>query len=213
MSKIRTLNDLQDILDKEFAWRIMEINTLKQLVKKSNSISKTTSVRASIPLLYGHWEGFIKISSTKYVEYVNNQRLNLNKLKSCFIIFGIKKEINNLVNSKSSSISIKTLEFIRNNMNSKAKLTIDQAIHTDSNLNSKVFTNIALSIGLDITRYEARFNLIDESLLKRRNSIAHGEYLDIDSSGFIDLADEVLSLLRTYKTDIENSASSKFYLA
>ena len=96
-------------------------------------------------------------------------------------------------------------------MSGRAELRAKSAIATDSNLNSAVFENIAATIGLNIAAYELRFNLIDESLLARRNRIAHGEYLDLDVGGWRNLADEVVSLLRQVKNDIENSATlSKF---
>jgi hypothetical protein len=212
MSKIRTLDQLQTILDSEFSWRLKEIASLKIVVRTSDHISKSTAVRAAIPLLYGHWEGFIKKSSTHYLDYVNGQSLTYRELKSCFIVFGVKRKINDLVNSKNSSVSIATLDFLRNELDERASLKIESAIRTESNLSSKVFDNIAKSIGINTQNYESRYHLIDESLLNRRNYIAHGEYLDVDSEGFRELANEILYLLRSYKTDIENAVSLKEYV-
>lgn len=211
MSKIRTINELQNVLDREFSWRLKEIANLKTVVRTSEVMSKQTAVRAAIPLLYGHWEGFIKNASTCYLEYINGQRLPYKELKSCFIVFGLKKKINDLIPSMNWEVSVGSLDFIRNELGEKAKLKIDTAIRTEFNLSSKVFVNIANSIDIDTSPYEARFNLIDESLLSRRNYIAHGEYLDIDPEGFRDLADEILFLLRTYKTDIENAVSQALF--
>jgi hypothetical protein len=211
MSKIRTIDQLQTILDGDFSWRLKEIATLKIVVRSSDNLSRSTAVRASIPLLYGHWEGFIKNSSTHYLDYVNGQSLTYRELKSCFIVFGVKRKINDLVSSKNSSVSIATLEFLRDELDERAKLKIESAIRTESNLSSKVFANIAKSIGINTQGYESRYHLIDESLLNRRNHIAHGEYLDVDSEGFRKLADEILYLLRLYKTDIENAVSLKEY--
>lgn len=211
MSKIRTLDQLQNILDGEFSWRLKEIANLKIVVRSSDKLCKSTAVRAAIPLLYGHWEGFIKNSSTHYLDYVNGQSLTYRDLKSCFIVFGVKRKINDLVSSKNSSVSIATLEFLRDELDERAKLKIESAIRTEFNLSSKVFANIAESIGINTQGYESRYHLIDESLLKRRNHIAHGEYLDVDSEGFRELADEILYLLRSYKTDIENAVSLKEY--
>jgi hypothetical protein len=211
MSKIRTLDHLQTILDSEFSWRLKEIASLKIIVRSSDKLSKNTAVRAAIPLLYGHWEGFIKNSSTHYLEYVNGQSLTYRELRSCFIVFGVKRKINDLVSSKNSSVSIATVEFLRDELDERAQLKIESAIRTEFNLSSKVFANIAKSIGISTQSYESRYHLIDESLLNRRNHIAHGEYLDVDSEGFRELADEILYLLRLYKTDIENAVSLKEY--
>lgn len=211
MSKIRTINQLQETLDKEFSWRLKEIASLKSVVRASDNLSRQTAVRAAIPLLYGHWEGFIKNASTYYLEFVNGQSLKYKELQSCFIVFGVKRKINDLVSSKSSTVSISTLEFLRDELNERANLKIESAIRTEFNLSSKVFDNIAKSIGLNTSIYESRYNLIDESLLSRRNHIAHGEYLDVDADGFRSLADEILLLLRSYKTDIENAVTLEAY--
>ena len=211
MSKIKTINQLQNCLDNDLSWRIKEIASLKILVRTSEWMNKNTAVRAAIPLLYGHWEGFIKNASINYLEFINGQMLTYRELKSCFVVFGLKKKINELVASKNSEISIASLDFIRSEMNERANLKIESAIRTEFNLSSKVFANIACSIGINISRYEGKFNLIDKRLLHRRNNIAHGEYMDIDSNGFRDLADEVISLLRAFKTDIENAVSLEKY--
>ena len=90
MSKIRTIDQLQNMLDADFSWRLKEIANLKIVVRTSLNISKKTAVRAAIPLLYGHWEGFIKNSSTFYLKYVDGQALTYRELKSCFVVFGVK---------------------------------------------------------------------------------------------------------------------------
>lgn len=211
MSKIRTIDQLQNTLDSEFSWRLKEIANLKIVVRTSENLNKKTAVRAAIPLLYGHWEGFVKNASTYYLEFVNGQSLTYRELKSCFVVFGVKRKINDLVSSKNSNVSISTLEFLRDELDERAKLKIESAIRTEFNLSSKVFANIANSIGINTQAYESRYHLIDESLLNRRNHIAHGEYLDVDSEGFRELADEILFLLRSYKTDIENAVSVEDY--
>lgn len=212
MSKIRTIDSLQTLLDKELSWRIKEIASLKILVRRSDSIASGTAVRAAIPLLYGHWEGFVKNAATLYLKFVNDQSLKYSELINCFVVFGIKKKINDIESSMSSETSIAVVEFLFNEQNKKAKLQIESAIRTESNLSSKVFSNILKSIGFDTAKYETRFNLIDESLLKRRNYIAHGEYLDVQGEGFRELADDVLLMLRWFKDDIENAVTLKTFM-
>jgi hypothetical protein len=68
-----------------------------------------------------------------------------------------------------------------------------------------VLDNILLSVGIDPSPYESRYHLIDESLLKRRNNIAHGDYLEVTRDDWVGLADEILLMLRQLKTDIENA--------
>lgn len=86
-------------------------------------------------------------------------------------------------------------------------MALDSAIRTESNLSSAVFENICNSVGIDHKLYETKYNLIDESLLNRRNRIAHGEYVGLTADDYRNLADEVITLLRNFKTDIENAAT------
>ena len=58
--------------------------------------------------------------------------------------------------SKNSSVSISTLDFLRNELDERAKLKIKSAIRTEFNLSSKVFANIASSIGINTSNYESR---------------------------------------------------------
>jgi len=88
---------------------------------------------------------------------------------------------------------------------------MSSAIDTESNLTSKVFGNIAASLGISVDSYETKFNLIDESLVARRNKVAHGEFLDLGGREFGELVDEILLLMRGYKTDLENAATLKSY--
>lgn len=213
MSKIRTISQLQDSLDQGFSWRIKEVADLKVTVKGNSSLGRATSIRAGVPLLYAHWEGFIKQASQDYLNFVSCQRLTYGDLANCFVVFGAKKHLSNITSSQSAIVNIETVEFFRRCAGERADLVLSSAINTKSNLNSDIFENIAMSIGVPVKPYAAYYNLIDVSLLARRNKIAHGEYLDLSSDDFRGLSDEVIKLLRMYKTDIENLASISAFKA
>lgn len=212
MTKIRTLAQLQNALDEDFSWRLKEIADLKSAVKRSRDLSERTLMRAGLALLYAHWEGFVRAASTHYLNFVSNQGKTCHELRACFAVLGVKRHLEELIQVRKSRISVAALEFIRASMNTRAKLQISGVIDTRSNLKADVFENIAHSIGIATASYESRFNLMDESLLARRNRIAHGEYLDIDVEGWRKLSDEVLLLMRQFKTDIENAASTNAFV-
>ena len=205
MSKLHTPNQIQDFLDAELSWRVKEIANLKTAIQESGAIPEKTLIRAGLALLYAHWEGFVKNSLTAYLNFVNCQGLRYEELRSCFVVFGLKKSVNEVVESRNSAASISAIEFLRGQLGERAQLKIDTAVNTESNLSSKVFQNILLSVGFDPAAYETRSHLIDESLLKRRNSIAHGDYLDVGKADWRHLADEIISMMRQVKTEIENS--------
>jgi hypothetical protein len=210
MAKIRTLTQLQEVLDNEMSWRIKEISDFR-LVTKAQTTSSPTFIRAGVALVYAHWEGFIKSASEHYLNFVDNQGHIYRDLKTCFVVFGLKGKLALLSNSRKAKPNIEALDFVFDEMDKPAKMSMSSAIDTESNLTSKVFANIAASIDISIASYETKFNLIDESLVKRRNKVAHGEYLDLSSSDFLVLADEVLQMMRSYKIDIENAATLESY--
>lgn len=213
MAKIRSQDQLQDALDKALGWRVKEILNLKTSVRAASSLPQATLVRAGIALLYAHWEGFIKGASTAYAEYVSTRGLRFDELKACFIILGLKGRLETLAASRQASASADVLEFIQSRLQKNASFNLENAIDTESNLSSTVFQNITNAIGISDGHYSSYYNLIDESLLERRNKIAHGEYLDMNAAEWRDMADTVVGLMRAFKADIENAASLGSYRA
>ena len=210
MRKVKTLDEMQIALDQEMAWRVKEIGVFK-LGSSRNDSKRKPYIRAGVALLYAHWEGFIKSSSEIYLGYVESRALRYRDLKSCFVVFGLKRRISTLVESKKTIPNIEAMDFIFSKLDETATLKIKSAINTESNLTSKVFINIANSLDINTLPYETRFHLIDSSLVKRRNEIAHGEFVDISVDEFSKLVDDILFLMRLYKTDIENAASLENY--
>lgn len=210
MPDIRNLAQLQDILDAEMGWRVKEIGAFR-IASKLGSENRKFFIRAGITLLYAHWEGFVKGSSEHYLNFINNQGHTYKELQSCFAIFGLKGKLQLLSISKKTAPNIEAFNFIFSELEKPARLDMSSAINTESNLTSKVFSNIATSLDISISSYETKFNLIDESLVNRRNKVAHGEFLELGGKEFSELVDEVLQLMRGYKTDLENAASMKSY--
>jgi len=210
--KIRSTVMLQDALDRDFSWRIKEIANLGLVLRTARGITADTYVRAAVPLLYAHWEGFIKCAATCYANFVLNQRHTFDALSECFIVLGLNRHLDQYQNTKKTEIRVDLVKVILNENKERAAFNPDNAGDTKSNLSSDVFEQIAIGIGIDAKPYQSRYHLIDESLLKRRNMIAHGEHLAIDADGYRTLADDVLQLMRCFKTDIQNAASLKQYL-
>ncbi|MNT40152.1 hypothetical protein D3C72_1764470 [compost metagenome] len=182
-----------------------------RIASKSGSPERKFFIRAGIALVYAHWEGFIKASSEHYLNFVHFRGHTYRELKSCFAVFGLKSKLQMLSKSRQSGPNIEAFDFIISEMGQPAYMQMASAIDTESNLTSKVFTNIATSLDLDVEKYTTKFNLIDESLVKRRNQVAHGEHMDLGGREFGELVDEILQLMRDYKTDLLNAASMEAY--
>ncbi len=209
--KIKTISDFQDLLDSDFAWRQKEISDLKKVVRRSNT-DQSMLIRSGTALVYAHWEGFVKNAAQAYLEFVKGQKLNYNQLSDCFVVLGLKKKINHLKEAKKTNLNIELIQFLRKGLTERANLQLRGAINTESNLRYHVFENILITIGLDLEAYETKKNFIDTELVNRRNEIAHGEFIRIDYNDWLVLVDDVLGLIRQFKTDLENAASTELYL-
>lgn len=210
MTKIRTLEQLQSILDDELAWRKKELSVIKSLVTKGSS-TKTTNchIRSGIVLLYAHWEGFIKLASSAYLTYIASQRLTYIDLTSNFIAIVARKMFNDAGLATKLELYAKVTDFFTSGLNDRCILPIE--IETKSNLSSEVLREIAYIVGIDYKEYEIKSKLIDERLLKNRNEIAHGENPLIDVEEFIDLHETIINLLDLFSNQISNAANMKVY--
>ena len=107
----RTVSTLIDCLAIERGWRIKEISYVATNVKRAEGTAIEISViRASIPLIYAHWEGFIKSAARTYLQHVELQRLRYIDLLPCFTVLGMKSKINQLAESKKARLNIESVE-------------------------------------------------------------------------------------------------------
>jgi hypothetical protein len=211
MSKVRTLNSFQEKVDSELAWRIREIAFLASEVSRNRPTGDKTLIRASTALVYAHWEGFVKNAATLYLLYIEGQRHKYTELTTAFAVIGLKGKLATITDDGPNR-SAEAFEFVKNELGSRAVIPAANTIITESNLSSSVLKKILETIGLESQQYSAYANFIDKSLLKKRNSIAHGNFEELDRDAWIQLKDTTILLIRKVKTDLENAATLKKYL-
>ena len=215
MSKIRTLNDLNNRLSEDLVWRKKELSVLESLIEiKSFEQNKTnTLIRSGIALLYAHWEGYVKCAASAYLEFVSSQK----NLKYCdltynFVAIAMKKKLNEASVTNQSTIHNQVLQFLMESMEQRIDIPTDDVIKTGSNLSSSLFRQILALLGIEYEPYELKQKLIDEKLLKKRNQIAHGEYLDVDVASYQELYKKIIEMMELFKNQIENHAVQKLYI-
>lgn len=206
---ILTFDQLTDKVTNEFSWRRKELTILKNKIPNSKNSYQTALIRAIIPLLYAHWEGFVKCSLSYYLTYVSNKGLKHNELKTQFIALSLQSKLSDI---KANSIQTKTqiIDFIFSNLNKQARIPTKNIINTKSNLNYNVFEDILYTLSFKDSHFESKRDLIND-LVSERNYIAHGEHKLIDLETFNEFFDDTISLMEYLKTKIENSALLKEY--
>lgn len=210
--KLRTLEHFEGAIDRDMSWRRHELVNLKAAVRSSRSAHTGMMVRAGIALLYAHFEGFVGNGCRAYVEFVGNKGLTHRQLAPCLVGIALKTRMNSMADSISAQGHLEFAEFVLTEMDNKARLA-PTVVSTRSNLSSTVLKDLAIRVGLDYRAFELREKLVDESLLRRRNNVAHGEYLDLDSDLYVALHDDVMQLIDDIRVELLVAARSKRYLA
>lgn len=216
-----TLEKLQDKLDKNIALRKKELSIIKTSVKESQNNILSTNIRIAIVMLYSHWEGCIKFSAREYIKYLNGMEISCSNMKENFKTLSIKSIIKDCSQSnKTEKYHEITEQFFYDsdrifNVNEKDKLIIN----TESNLSYLVLKDILFSLGLDTSDYELKENLIKEKLLEKRNSIAHGEFIefrdgedDRRKEEILSLFDEIIKLMELFNDQVLEQALEEKYL-
>lgn len=212
--KIKNVNQLLDKINDDRIWRIREIDALtKQCELKSISPHAREALKkAFLTMLYAHWEGFVKSSADKYLEFVAMQGLKLGSIKNSFLSIYLKKKFPSSFDSKKNSSFLVICDELFNNTDSVISIEHKNVISTNSNLNFDTLEEICRCLGLDIDKFTLKKNFINNVLVGRRNKIAHGNHERIEEDELAELKETVISMIDLFKTEVENAAILKLYV-
>lgn len=135
---IRTQDDLIMKVDHQLIWRRRELTEILALIEgcNKNCNRQSTLIRAGIALLYAHWEGFIKIAGTYFLEYVSEQRCIHADLNPNILSIILRKHITTAKYSKKASVNGELIEFFCTKMQARARISTKDVLDTGSNLSS-----------------------------------------------------------------------------
>jgi hypothetical protein len=208
---LRTEAEIQGFLDEEFAWRRKELSAVRADLVSATGLSRNALLRAATALLYAHWEGFVKVASEAYLEYVGRRRLRYSELSPGFLALALRNRLRLFAGTDDASAHIAFVEFVFGELHGHARLPRLGVIKTGANLNSKRLKMIVLTLGLDYSAFELKENLIDNQLLDWRNKIAHGRLFCPTQDDFELLYQETTGLLRNLKDQISNAITLGTY--
>lgn len=211
--KIRSTLELTEALDSALAWRKKELSALRILIAtRGREHERAALRRAALPILYAHWEGFAKHAATCYLELVRHQGRSYEDLRENFVALAVRGRIRRARGSRRLSVHIPLVRFLLFEQDQQARFPIAGSIDTESNLSSSVLRDLLETLGLDYDPWVPRELLIDGSLLKTRNDIAHGERADVDAPTYEQLHSLVLEMLDQIRNCVENAAATRAYL-
>lgn len=204
--KNRSLIELQTNIDEDFINRRKELILIKDLVERnSKNSSGLVFSKTLLVFLYAHWEGFIKHASESLLQYISLQNLKNKDLNLGLLAISNLTKIDEFLESK-VTLKIKALEYIFDKMEKRAEIPRDYMIATYSKLNTETLEEICMIIGINESFYSLKKGIIDEKLVKNRNSISHGNWEKFEAQEILDIYGQVFPIMEKFKSDVLNRA-------
>lgn len=210
MSKIDTIEKLTSKLDKELAWRKKELITLNSHVDIHQDNKHV--LRAVFPLICAHYEGFLKNSAALYLQHISDMNIPLVELKNAFAPFTLNSEFTTCNGSKRATVRALVIKEYNDILTKPMNVPNPKAcIDTDSNPKPDVLIEILESLAIDTSLFHTKFTFINDSLLKNRHSIVHGEYCDISFEEFKQVLSTTLEIIENIKDLLLDSSTNALY--
>jgi hypothetical protein len=212
MTRVVDLTSLSVAFDTQIIWRRREVSDLKHAIRSAADVSKPSLLRAFIPILYAHWEGFWIAAAEDFFRMITARRLQVGLLTPHYGNLIFLKRLDALSASKfSQKEKLDLLNEIRNCDSLRLSRMPRDLIDSGSNLNTARARSICDVCGITSSFLDGAEDLIDKQILDRRNKIAHGEWAAIAESEVDDLVDRLFSLLASFRNELENVAASESY--
>ena len=226
--KIRNLEELQNEIDNDIAWRKKEITDYYKICQSSNYLGCLT--RAGIVLVCSHFEGSIRFASNAYIAFISSQNIKGSDLRIEINAIAVRKKKHLLFNQtgskkvKVSSVS-EVLKSYDELLNGYFYFKIkeddivsevnenDPALPTEGNPTPEVLREIAKILGLDYSSlFLLRERFINSELLNLRHCIAHGERRPIKIQELDDAKNFVLRIMDDYSSAIIEAAMNNTHM-
>lgn len=212
MSKPYSEADFSEQITADRSWRLKEISDLKTAVVKADSNLSRVLLRALVTICYAHWEGYVRFAARKYLEHVALRKLHYKDLNCQFFRNYFLPRLAALSTSNTSLEERCTLvDEILNSSEHRFSRVNEDLISTKANLSFEVFSDICLVCSVPAPIFADKATFIDVLLLKRRNAIAHGEDTFVEMEDLDELANETVTIMRTFGDALENHVYLKEY--
>ena len=208
MAKIRSAEDLVDVVQADAGWRKKEMSQL-MLILERNKAPDGLGLRAIPVLFYAHWEGFVRAAGEAYLQFVAKQGIAGNQIAAHLVAY----QIECLVETESPMQRCASWLSLAETLRSAKPLSVRwrHGIDTKSNLNSTVLSRVVVLLGISPDLFQAKLQFLDKVLLPRRNAIAHGRRVVPDIRECREIHDSVIELVETFANLVMNAATTGQY--
>lgn len=216
----RTVEDLQQSLDRDLSWRKKEISGLRVSAMRSDD-ARHYLFRAGLVLLCAHWEGFLRKGVALYTDHVFSQGLRIRELNPVIVAIAFFADVKKAAEAGFPGSESHHLALAR-----RILLGVDEIcvaggweVKTEANPGTELLDRVLASIdvdrqlGMDGATWAATRRFIDEQILRDRHLVAHGEGLRLTRDEFLERAERLSLLLDHLHSTLMSAAVRGSYRA
>lgn len=193
--------------------RRMEITNLNRVVQHhTGKPLEKTAVRMAIPMLYAHWEGYVREVCQVYLEYIEASGTKIRELRADLLGYlwtsALKPLIGGLNFVRKKAIAELALNCLENPVEFAQS---ERLINTKSNLNFDVLEDIAAHLCLDISALSPWKRHLD-ALVHLRNNIAHGSRPHtLDYADFNEHASSLVAMMEEFERTLIRALENRSF--
>ncbi|MEY9726279.1 MAE_28990/MAE_18760 family HEPN-like nuclease [Bradyrhizobium yuanmingense] len=202
------LVQLADLVDA----RREEITRVQRVVNefKDKPLERTAATMA-LPVLYAHWEGFVKEAIELYLECLESQSLDVKKLHPTMLSFAMKKRLSKIQQSGGVQQMTEFTQWVIEAIQSPLKFE-ERRVDTGANLSFKQLVALCATLMIDVSKLDADQKQVDK-LVNRRNNIAHtGRPLKIDTLDVSEDAALTLKIISTFEAILQETVKKQAHM-
>ena len=212
MSKPYTDADFSAQITEDRNWRIREISDLKTAILRADDNLRRVLLRALVAICYAHWEGYVLFAARKYLEHVALRKFQYKNLDRQFLRNYFLPRLAALSISRTSvGERCALIDEILDSSDRRFSRINENLVNTKANLSFDIFADICLVCCVPAQTFADKATFVDVVLLKRRNSIAHGEDTFVAVEDLDELADETIAMMRAFGNALENHVYMRDY--
>jgi hypothetical protein len=173
---------VDSLIEEHIQWRVTELALIKKIyLKLQTDEEKRFFLQSSIPTIYALWEGFVKKVLKLLLQFLDTKNILSENISDELLVWSLTDKIKALKDSENFKKKIKNSQLLINQLNNEVRFS-QIKIDVKSNLSDKVLKELCGNFGLfNIENFFTEDELKKlEKLIKKRNSISHGEETALD---------------------------------
>ncbi len=196
------LHDLSDLLNN----RLDQITKITRVTHAHEStVLEQTAFHMAIPLLYAHWEGFVKEALQNYLRFIQERAIPQRMIEPAVLAYSWTPDARRLAANLSFESQVRIVERALAALSGVVQFGKDELeINTKGNLKFETLEDLFKWLSLDIDTVRGRKAQVN-TLVNRRNMIAHGGR---PQSVEVEEVDRLAQLVVDLMKDVEGAVSS-----